>query len=221
MNANANHRGYRVARYLRISRLDQRPELQADETAETIARRGWTLTDSYLDKGISGSRERRPELDRLLADARRGRFDILVVWRSDRLFRSLKHMVNVLDELAALGIAFVSATEVFDTTTPQGRLLLHLVAAFAEFERGVLIERTKSGIEAARRRGAKLGRPRVVVDVVRAKHLLSTGKSLRQTAKVLGCGAATVHRALTAASVSDPIMQASAGAESPAFQGAA
>ena len=218
---NANHRGHRVARYIRVSRADQRPEMQADETAELVARRGWALVDTYLDHGVSGTRDRRPELDRLLADARRGRFDILLVWRSDRLFRSLKHMVNVLDELAALGIAFVSATEVFDTTTPQGRLLLHLVSAFSEFERGVLVERTKAGIEAARRRGAKLGRPRVLVDVVRAKHLLSTGKSLRQTAKMLGCGATTVHRALTATSSSDPIMQASAGAESPAFQGAA
>lgn len=92
-----------------------------------------------------------------MAGARRGAFDLVVVYRADRLFRSLKAMVVHLDELAALGIGFVSVTEPFDTTTPQGRLLLHLVSAFAEFEKGVLVERTKAGIAAARRRGAKSG----------------------------------------------------------------
>jgi DNA invertase Pin-like site-specific DNA recombinase len=181
---------------LRVSRSDQNPALQADETAGLIAGRGWELVDTFLDQGVSGSKDRRPELDRMLAAARRGLFDILVVWRSDRLFRSLKHMVTALDELAALGIDFVSVTESFDTTTPQGRLLLHLVAAFAEFERNVLIERTKAGLEAARRRGAQIGRPRVRVDVERALALRAQGRSIRQVAKTLGIGAATLHRAL-------------------------
>ena len=136
----------RAARYIRVSRSDQRPALQADETVEFIDRRGWTLVDTFVDEGVSGTKDRRPGLDRLLAAARRRDFDILVVWRSDRLFRSLSNMVAALGELSALGIAFVSVTEPFDTTTPQGRLLLHLVAAFAEFERGVLVERTRAGI---------------------------------------------------------------------------
>lgn len=196
----------RVARYIRVSRSDQRPELQADETAQTIERRGWTLADTYLDQGFSGSRDRRPELDRMLADARRGKFNLLLVWRADRLFRSLRHMVATLDELAALGIDFASVTEPFDTTTPQGRLLLHLVAAFAEFEKGVLVERTRAGIAAARRRGARIGRPPVHVDVARALSLRASGRSLREVARVLGVGAATVCRAIQAADGSVPEM---------------
>ena len=124
----------RVARYLRVSRVDQNPALQDDETADVIARRGWKLTDTYTDHGISGSREKRPELDRLLRDARRGRFNLVCVWKADRLFRSLRAMVNTLDEWSALGIGFVSATEAFDSTTPQGKLLMHLTSAFAEFD---------------------------------------------------------------------------------------
>jgi DNA invertase Pin-like site-specific DNA recombinase len=189
----------RVARYLRVSRSDQNPELQADETDEFIARRGWELTATFTDQGVSGSRDRRPELDRLLADARRRKFDLLVVYRSDRLFRSLKHMVVTLDELAALGIGFVSVTEPFDTTTPSGRLLLHLVSAMAEFEKAILVERTKAGLAAARRRGARIGRPRARLDLDRARELRAGGRSLRDTAKELGVGAATLQRALSAA----------------------
>jgi DNA invertase Pin-like site-specific DNA recombinase len=186
----------RAARYLRVSRSDQNPALQADETGRLIAGRGWELVDTFLDHGVSGAKDRRPELDRLMEAAKQGAFDVLVVWKSDRLFRSLKHMVVALDELAALGIDFVSVTESFDTTTPQGRLLLHLVSSFAEFERSLLIERTRAGIEAARRRGAQIGRPRVRVDVERAVALRAQGRSIRQVARMLGCGAATLHRAL-------------------------
>jgi DNA invertase Pin-like site-specific DNA recombinase len=179
-----------------VSRSDQCPNLQADETGRLIAGRGWQLVDSFLDHGVSGAKDRRPELDRVMAAAKRGEFDVLVVWKSDRLFRSLKHMVIALDELAALGIDFVSVTESFDTTTPQGRLLLHLVSSCAEFERSLLIERTRAGIEAARRRGAQIGRPRVHIDVERAVALRAQGRSIRQVARTLGCGAATLHRAL-------------------------
>ena len=124
------------------------PSLQLDETARVVAARDWELVDTYIDHGVSGSRERRPELDRLLADARRGLFDTVLVWRSDRLFRSLRHMVLTIEDLAAIHVDFVSVTEPFDTTTPQGRLLLHMVSAFAEFERQILIERTKEDIAA-------------------------------------------------------------------------
>lgn len=187
----------RVARYIRVSRSDQRPELQADETSEMIARRGWEMTDTFVDQGISGTRDRRPGLDRLMAAARRRAFDILVVWRSDRLFRSLRHMVNTLSELSALGVEFVSVTEPFDTTTPQGRLLLHMIAAFAEFERGVLVERTRAGLAAARRRGARIGRPPAKVDLRQMHALRESGKSLREVAKALGVGTTTIHRLLT------------------------
>lgn len=189
----------RVARYLRVSKHDQDPALQENETTDLIERRGWQLVGSYTDHGVSGSREKRPELDRMLVDARKKRFDAIVVYRADRLFRSLKHMVVTLDELSALGIEFVSASEVFDTTTPQGKLLLHLVAAFAEFERGVLIERTKAGVEAARKKGKRLGRPPAQVNVATARGMLAGGISLRRAAKQLGIGVATLSRALALA----------------------
>jgi DNA invertase Pin-like site-specific DNA recombinase len=186
----------RAARYLRVSRSDQNIDLQADETAGLIDRRGWTLVASFHDQGHSGAKTARPELQRLLAAARRREFDVLVVYRSDRLFRSLTHMVATLDELAALGIAFASTSEPFDSSTPQGKLLLHLVSAFSEFERSVLVERTKAGLDAARRRGRKLGRPTVRVDVLRAIALRSKGLSLQKVAMELGVGVGTLHRAL-------------------------
>src|SRR4051794_12556307 len=101
---NSKNRPLRAARYIRVSRSDQCTSMQADETGDFITRRGWALHDTYLDHGVSGSRDRRPALDRLLGDGKRGRYDVLVVYRADRLFRSMKHMVNTLDELAALGI---------------------------------------------------------------------------------------------------------------------
>jgi DNA invertase Pin-like site-specific DNA recombinase len=208
-----------AARYLRVSRADQNPNLQADETLQLIERRGWQLVETYLDHGVSGSKGSRPELDRMLAHARKHRFDTLVVYRADRLFRSLKHMVVTLDELAALSIDFTSATENFDTTNPQGRLLLHLVSAFAEFERGVLIQRVRSGLDAAVRRGTKLGRPRARVDLDRARLLQGRGMSLRAIARELGIGTGTVQRAL-AAFAPDPNTPAQKAVASPLMSAA-
>jgi DNA invertase Pin-like site-specific DNA recombinase len=189
-------KGKRAARYVRVSTAEQHPELQADETADLIRSRGWELVGTYIDRGVSGARERRPELSSMLDDARKRKFDVLVVWRSDRLFRSLKHMVNTLAELSALGIDFVSVTEPFDTCTPQGRLLLHLVSAFGEFERAILIERTRAGVAAARRRGARLGRPQASIDLLRARALRAQGVSVREVAATLGVKPTTLYRAL-------------------------
>ncbi len=186
----------RVCRYHRVSRVDQNPQLQEDETAGFIERRGWDLVETYTDHGISGSREKRPALDALLRDARRRRFDLVVVYRADRLFRSLKNMVVTLADLDALGVGFVSVTEPFDTTTPSGRLLLHLVSAMAEFERGILIERTRAGVAAARRRGAKLGRPQTRIDLDRVVELRDGGLSLRKIAAEMGLTYGTLHRAV-------------------------
>lgn len=192
-----------VGLYVRVSRADQNPQLQHDECRRLAAARNWSDVQVYEDHGFSGARDRRPALDRLLADARRGRLSIILVWRTDRLFRSLRHMVTTIDELSALGVAFVSATEPFDTTTPQGRLLLHLVSAFAEFERQVNVERTRAGMDAARRRGARIGRPRVFVDVARALRLRTRGWSDRRIAKALGVSPSSLARALRAAA--DPV----------------
>lgn len=194
----------RAARYLRVSRQDQDPRLQDDETKEFIARRGWTLTDTYTDQGVSGSKDRRPELDRLLADARRKSFDVLVVWRSDRMFRSLKNMVVTLDDLASLGISFTSVTEPFDTTCPSGKLLMHIVSAMGEFERSILIERTRAGVAAARRRGARVGRPPARLDRDRLIELKEQGWSVRRIAASLGVGPSTVQRRLAGLSEVTP-----------------
>jgi DNA invertase Pin-like site-specific DNA recombinase len=188
----------RVARYLRVSKAEQDPALQDDETAALIEKRGWKLADTYTDHGISGAREKRPELDRLLRDARRRRIDLVIVWKADRLFRSLKAMVTTLDEWSALGVGFVSATEAFDTTTPQGTLLVHLTSAFAEFERNLIVERTKAGIAAARRRGVHVGRPRARLDDAHLRELRAEGVSVRKVAELLGTSVSTVQRRLLA-----------------------
>jgi DNA invertase Pin-like site-specific DNA recombinase len=184
-----------AATYARVSRADQNSQMQTDETLALVERRGWTVFEQYVDDGVSGSHARRPSFQAMLKAARKKRFSVLVVWRCDRLFRSLRDLVLTIDELTSLGIGFVSVTEAIDTTTAQGRLLLHLVSAFAEFERAVLIERTKAGLEAARRRGARIGRPRVAVDLDKARRLRAQGLSFRDVARAMGLNVATLHRA--------------------------
>ena len=157
--SNATNRPPRAALYARVSTIDQTTENQVLELRRYVEARGWTVTE-YLDEGISGSKTRRPALDRLQTDARRRRFDVLVVWRLDRLGRDLKHLILTLDELTALGIAFTSLNEGIDTTTPAGRLQLHLLAAIAEFERARIVERVHAGLARAKAQGKRLGRPR-------------------------------------------------------------
>jgi DNA invertase Pin-like site-specific DNA recombinase len=181
---------------MRVSRVEQTLDMQDDETMELIGRRGWKLLDTFIDHGISGMKERRPALDKMNLYLKRHRVDAVVTWKADRLFRSLKNMVVTLDDWSSMRIGFVSATEVFDSTTAQGKLLLHLTSAFAEFERSLIAERTKAGIAAARRRGAVLGRPRADVDDNELLKLRSSGKSVRDIAKVLGVGSSTVQRRL-------------------------
>lgn len=188
----------RAARYLRMTRTDQTPGSQADETMRLIQERGWQLGETYVDRSTSGSPTRKPQMARLMSDARRRAFDIVVVWRADRAFAGTRIMVATLDELAALGIGFVSVTEPFDTMAPDGHHFMRLMSALAELESQVLAERTRAGLDAARRRGARLGRPRVHVDVERAVELRASGKSLREVAGILAVGAATLHRALKA-----------------------
>jgi len=192
----------KAAIYLRVSRADQRSGLQLDEATALVSQRGWTLVETFSDEGISGAKITRPGLTKLKDAARRRSFDVLVVWRSDRLFRSLRDMVLTLDEFRALELGFVSVTEAFDTTTPAGRLLLHVVAAMAEFEREVLRERTVAGIAAAKRRGTQLGRPpRLDADTLRrARELRRDKLPLRTIATKLRVGLGTLHRALGAGS---------------------
>jgi len=152
------NRPLRAALYARVSTTDQTTENQILELRRYVEARGWTAAE-YLDT-ISGTKERRPALNRLTADARRRRFDVLVVWRLDRLGRNLKHLIVTLDELAALRIGFTSLNEGIDTTTPAGTLQLHLLAAIAQFERSRIVERVNAGLARARAQGKRLGRPR-------------------------------------------------------------
>jgi putative DNA-invertase from lambdoid prophage Rac len=151
----------RAALYGRVSTADQHPENQLAELRQYAAARGWTVTREYVDEGISGAKDRRPALDELLRDARRRKFDVIAVARLDRLGRSLKHLVVLLDELAALGVAFVSINEAIDATTPGGKLQMHLLAAMAEYERELIRERVRSGLARVRAQGKRLGRPRI------------------------------------------------------------
>jgi DNA invertase Pin-like site-specific DNA recombinase len=163
-----------------------------------IQERGWQLVETYVERSSSRSFARRPKSMHLMEDARQGAFDVVVVWRAERLFTGTRNMVATIDELTALGIGFASVTEPFDTTAHDGHHFLRFISAFAEFERRILAERTRGGLDAARRRGSQIGRPRIHVDVERAIELRGAGKSLRATARILGVGAATLHRALKA-----------------------
>jgi DNA invertase Pin-like site-specific DNA recombinase len=146
-----------------------------------------------VDRGVSGAKDRRPALDQMIADAKRRKFDIVVCWRLDRLGRNLRHLVTSLDELQALGVAFVSMGEGIDCTTPAGKLQLHILAALAEFERGRIQERVKAGLARVRASGERLGRPRARLAAADVERTLSM--SVRQAASVLGFPRSVLHRA--------------------------
>ena len=141
--------------------------MQLGELREYVAHRGWQVGGEYVDKGVSGAKENRPELDRLWVDCRKRKIDAVVVYRYDRFARSLRQLVNALEEFRALGIDFVSVHEGVDTSTPNGRLVFGIFASIAEFERELIRERVRSGIAAAKAKGKRLGRPPVDVDPTR------------------------------------------------------
>jgi len=160
--------------YARVSTFDQEPENQLAELRRYCEARGWTAVE-YVDRGVSGSKDRRPALDQLLSDAKRRRFDVVVCWRLDRLGRNLKHLITLLDDLQALGVAFVSLAEGIDATTPAGKLQMHILGAIAEFEKGRIVERVRAGLQRAKAQGVKLGRPVAIVPVARVKGVNGLG----------------------------------------------
>jgi len=185
----------RAAIYARVSTFDQEPENQLAELRRYCLAREWSVAE-HVDRGVSGAKDRRPSLDQLLTDARRRRFDVLVVWRLDRLGRNLRHLVLLLEELQALGISFVSLAEGIDATTPAGKLQMHILAAIAEFERARIAERVKAGLARVRAAGGRLGRPVTRIaqqDVARTAHL-----SIREAAATLSVSRSVLHRARTA-----------------------
>jgi len=158
----------RAAIYARVSTANngQDPRVQTRELGEFCERRGWTLAE-YVDIGVSGTKEKRPALDRLMADAHKRKFDVVVVWRFDRFARSVSHLLRALETFHALGIAFVSLSENVDTTTPTGKMIFTVLGAVAELERSLIVERVKAGLRNARAKGKRLGRPRKLVDRAR------------------------------------------------------
>jgi DNA invertase Pin-like site-specific DNA recombinase len=187
----------RIAIYARVSTLNgQNPEMQLAEIREYVARRGWEVAGEYVDIGISGSKESRPELNRMMKDAHARRYDAVVVWKLDRLGRSLKHLVTTIEDLAAYGVSFIALRDNIDLSTPSGRLMMHLLGAMAEFERELIRERVTAGVHAARRRGVRIGRPRTYVSRDKVQALRDAGTPWRKIAKTLKVGTGTAVRAL-------------------------
>src|SRR5215813_2524264 len=187
-----------VAIYARVSTLNkgQDPEVQIRELREYCSRRGWEIFGVYVDNGVSGAKEHRPQLDRLLGDCRKRLVDAVVVYRYDCFARSLRQLVNALDEFRSLGIDFISLHEGVDTSTANGRLVFGIFASIAEFERELIRARVCSGLAAAKARGKRIGRPRVIVNAHRIASLRSQGRSWADITEETGISKGTAQRAL-------------------------
>jgi len=184
-----------AALYARLSTLDQNCDLQIADLRRYVGQRFGSASE-YIDRGVSGTQRRRPALDKLMRDARQRQVDVVVVWKFDRFARSLKQLLDALEEFRVLGIDFVSLTEGIDTTTPTGQPLFSILGAVAQFERDLIAERVCAGINHARRMGKRIGRPRVMVDAGPIICLRGGGMSLRQIARKLGIPVSRVRRAL-------------------------
>jgi len=185
----------RAVLYMRVSTLDQHPESQLHNLRQMAGQRGYEIVHEYTDR-ISGAKARRPRLDQMMADARRGRFYIVLVWASDRIARSVKHFLDVLDELNRLGIEYVSFRENIDTAGPLGRAIVVIIGAIAELERSLIVERVRAGMRRARLEGQHIGRNPLVLDHAGIQQDRSRGQSLRQIARGHCISTATVQRVL-------------------------
>lgn len=185
----------RAALYARVSTKTgaQNSDTQLQELRDYCQRRGWEIAGEYVDAAACGAKEQRPELDRLVAECRKRRVDAVVVYRYDRFARSLRQLVNALEEFRALGIEFVSLHEGLDTSTPNGRLAFGIFASIAEFERGLIRERVRLGLAAARARGKRIGRPRKNVNAAKIVLLRESGASWRTIAARLGVSVGTAY----------------------------
>ena len=194
----------RIALYARVSTKGngQNPETQLIALREYAQARGLRVTSEYVDIGISGAKDRRPELDRLMADARKRRFDALLVARFDRFARSTRHLVLALEEFNALGIDFISLSESVDTSTPMGKMVFTVISAVAELERSLIRERVVMGLNRAKAQGKRLGRPKLEIDAAEVVALGRNGLSARQIAIKLGVSKSTAASLLRASSAS-------------------
>ncbi len=189
----------RVALYARTSPTGhgQNPELQLEELRQVAGQRGWSVVQEYVDEGVSGRKDSRPALDEMLEAVGAGRVDIVAVWKLDRLGRSLQHLLRILDHLKHCGVQFVSVRDAgMDSTSPSGKLLIHLLAAFCEFEAEVIRERSMAGQHRARAQGKHCGRPVVKLDLRPALALIEQGRGLKQVATILEVNRNTLRRRL-------------------------
>jgi DNA invertase Pin-like site-specific DNA recombinase len=186
----------RVAIYARVSTVNHGQDvgLQTRELKQFAEARGWHIAGEYIDSGVSGSKDSRPELNRLMADAHKRRFDAVCVWRFDRFARSVSHLLRALETFKALGIDFVSYSEQMDTSTPAGKMVFTVLGAVAELERSLTVERVKAGLRNARAKGKVLGRPRKIVDTNRLALLRAQGLGWKRIAADMGVGVGTLYR---------------------------
>ena len=186
----------KIALYARVSTNSQDTELQLADLRELAAGRRFEIVEEYIDHGISGTKDRRPALDRLMKDARRGCFQVGAVWRFDRWARSTKHLVSSLEEFQAIGVDFFSHQKSIDTSTPMGKAMFTITAAVAELERALIVESVRTGIHRAKQNGKRLGRPRVTVDVSKARELRDQGLSFKSISQFMGVSIGKIHAAI-------------------------
>ena len=194
----------RAALYMRVSAIDQHPETQLLDLRQMAVQRGYEVVAEFTDK-ISGTKAKRPGLDQMMADARRGRFDVVLVWASDRIARSVKHFLDVLDELNRIGVEYVSFRENIDTGGPLGRAIVVIIGAIAELERSLIVERVRAGMRRARLEGQRIGRTPLVLDNLAIQQDRQRGQSIREIAKGHSVSTATIQRALRKQPVQDHV----------------
>lgn len=185
-----------VALYARVSTDNQDPEVQLLALRQHCTQRGLTIVEEFIDRGVSGAKEKRPALDRLLKVAWQGQFRAVLVWRFDRFARSVKHLLSALENFRSLNIHFISLQEQFDTSSPIGQAMFTIIGAMAQLERDIIRDRVKAGLERARARGIRLGRPPTARNIYYIAFLHGEGLSIPAIAKKLGCSRSTIRRRL-------------------------
>lgn len=184
----------KVALYARVSTEGQDPEVQLAALRAHAALRGWEVAEEFVDRGFSGTKDRRPALDRLMEAAWAGKFPVVLVWRFDRFARSVKHLLSALETFRGLRVDFISLQEQFDTSTPIGHAMFTIIGAMAQLERDIIRERVRAGLERARGRGVRIGRPSVLVDRSHVRELRAQGLSVGEIARRVGCSRSTIRR---------------------------
>lgn len=187
----------KIAIYARVSTNNkgQDVDMQLIDMRNCIEPKGWSLFKEYVDRGVSGSKSSRPQLDKLMRDAAEKKFDAVLVWKLDRFGRSVRHLVNAIAELESFGVAFISLKDSIDLTTAQGRLMFQIIAAMAEFERELIRERVKAGMSNARSKGKQIGRPSLGITRDQIVALKASGASWNDVSEALSCSLATAKRA--------------------------